>query len=203
MAGGWAEYARTGFFQLVAVAGIDLVLCLLDTDEGRFSSKGGLALRTADAALLLLTAVILVSAWYRMHLYIRAFGLSVLRLMTLWGMLVIAVGLLTAGWKLLRPTFRFWRVFFSVAVASWCLLSLIGPAARVAEYNVDAYLAGRLPQADVDYLEELGCDARPAVERLISASDDYDDEARNALTWFDQEAYDAAQHWSTRTWSTR
>ena len=201
MAGGWAEYARAGFFQLVAVAVIDLALCLFGTDEARFAGKGGAALRVADAVLLLLTAVILVSAWYRMHLYIAAFGLSVLRLMTLWGMLVIALGLLIAGWKLFRPSFGFWRVFSAAAVVSWTLLNLAGPAKQVANYNVDAYLDGRLPQADVDYLWELGCDARPAVERLLAESDEYDADARNALTAFDAEAHDAAKHWSTRTWS--
>ena len=203
MAGGWAEYARTGFFQLVAVAVIDLALCLFGTDADRFADKGGTVLRIADAVMLLLTAVILVSAWYRMHLYIAAFGLSVLRLMTLWGMLMIALGLLLAGGKLVRPDFGFWRVFFAAAVVSWTLLSLAGPAARAADYNVDAYLDGRLPQADVDYLSALGCDARPAVKRLLAESDEYDDAAWNALICFDEEAHDAAQRWSSWKWSAR
>ena len=203
MAGGWAEYARTGFFQLVAVAVIDLVLCLSGAREERFAGQCGFVLRITDAVLLLLTAVILVSAWYRMHLYIRAFGLSVLRLMTLWGMLMIALGLVTAGWKLYRPAFCFWRVFFSAAVITWCLLSLAGPAARVADYNADAWLEGRLPQVDVGYLRVLGCDARPAAERLLAESDEYDEEAGRALALFDEEAREASQHWSSWKWSAR
>ena len=66
MAGGWAAYARTGFFQLVAVAGINLVLCLLGANKQRFAAKGGLLLRLANGLMLLLTAIILASALRRM-----------------------------------------------------------------------------------------------------------------------------------------
>ena len=171
MAGGWAEYARTGFFQLSAVAAINLILCLSGTSARRFAVRGGRLLRNADGLLLLLTALILVSAAYRMRLYILAFGLSVLRLMTLWAMLVILVGLLAAGWKLFRPDFRFWPVCFAFALGSWCLLCLSGPAGRIADYNVDAYLDGRLEEVDVFYLEELSCDAAPALHRLAAGYD--------------------------------
>ena len=199
MAGGWAEYARTGFFQLVAVAGIDLVLCLLGTDADRFAARGGPALRIADGVMLLLTAVILASAWYRMHLYIAAYGLSVLRLMTLWGMIAILIGLLAAGWKLLRPAFSFWQVFFTWAVVTWCLFSLAGPAARTADYNVNAYLSGRLETVDVGYLRGLGCDARSALERLEDESDDYDREVSRAMTSLDRESHETAEHWTQWT----
>lgn len=172
MAGGWSAYARTGFFQLAAVAAIDLTLCLLGTDARRFASKGGSALRIADGLMLALTAVILLSAARRMQLYILAYGLSVLRLLTLWGMAVIAVGLLAAGWKLYRPGFRFCAVFGGFALGTWCLLCLCSPAGLVANYNVDAYLDGRLADVDVYYLETLSPDALPAVRRLAEACPD-------------------------------
>ncbi len=203
MAGGWAAYARTGFFQLVAVACINLVLCLLGSDKQRFAAKGGLPLRLADGLMLLLTAVILASALRRMQLYIGAYGLSVLRLMTLWGMLVIAAGLLAAGWKLLRPDFRFWRVFFGFALGTWCLFCLANPAGRVADYNVDAYLDGRLHEVDITYLQELSADAAPALMRLRDGSDGYDDEIRRALTALERDAEESREHWSSRKLSCR
>ncbi len=116
MAGGWAEYARSGFFQLVAVTAINLLLCVLSAHTGRLGAKAGTALRIACAVMLALTAVILASAVYRMYLYIAAFGLSILRLMTLWGMLVIAFGLFAAGRKLLRPGASFWKLAFPFAL---------------------------------------------------------------------------------------
>lgn len=163
MAGGWAEYAREGFFQLVAVAVINLTLCLLGSSGSRFAAKGGLALRIANGLMLLLTLVILASAFRRMQLYIQAFGLSILRLMTLWGMLTILAGLLSAGWKLLRPHFSFFSVFAPFVLSTWCLFSLMNPCGTIADYNVSRYLDGSLNQIDTDYLSELGPDALPSL----------------------------------------
>ena len=191
MNGGWAEYARQGFFQLTAVAVINLSLSLAGSRGGkRFSLRGGTALRIADAVLLVLTGVILLSAFFRMRLYIGAYGMSVLRLMTLWGMLVILAGLLAAGWKLLRPGFSFWRIVFPFALTSWCLLCLMNPAGRIADYNVDAYLSGRLPEADVYYLGELTTDAAPALERLGDTAPEYRDEVRTQLAGLARESED-------------
>ena len=169
MAGGWAEYARSGFFQLVAVAAIDLGLVLLGTDAGRFASRGGKLLRAAFGLLLALTAVILFSAFWRMRLYIGAFGMSLLRLMTLWAMAVIAVGILTAGWKLARPGAGFFRAAGGFALASWCLLCLAGPCGMVARYNVNGYVSGQLRELDTVYLRQLGPDALPALSPLQEA----------------------------------
>ena len=169
MAGGWAEYARSGFFQLVAVAAINLGLCLAGTDEARFTSRGGKLLRAGFALLLALTAVILLSAFWRMRLYILAFGMSVLRLLTLWAMAVAAVGLLAAGWKLIRPGFGFFRVAGGFALGLWCFLCLANPCGMIARYNVDGYVSGALSQLDTDYLRRLGCDVLPALPPLQTA----------------------------------
>lgn len=173
MAGGWAEYARTGFFQLVAVALINLCVCLLPAGEACFASRGGRVLRMADGVMIALSFVILLSAWWRMHLYIQAFGLSILRLLTLWGMIVIAVLLLAAAYKLFRPKFRFFQVLLTFTLSTWCLFSLLGPARMVADYNVKSYLEGRLESVDVSYLNTP--DALPALYRLEKAEPDYED----------------------------
>ena len=190
MAGGWAGYARSGFFQLVAVAALDLGLCLAGTDGARFASRGGKLLRALYALLLVLTGLILFSAFWRMRLYIRAYGMSVLRLLTLWAMAVIAAGLLAAAWKLARPQAGFFRTVGSFALALWCALNLAGPGRMIANYNVDRYLAGELSEMDTDYLRQLGCDARAAMEKLADAgvleSDELPLWRTDELTWAQQ-----------------
>lgn len=187
MAGGWAEYARTGFFQLVAVAAINLTLCAVGSDQKRFAGKGGLALRIADAALLALTAVILLSAARRMQLYIGAFGMSVLRLTTLWGMAAAAVGILLAGWKLYRPNAQFFPAFFGFALVSWCVFCLMNPAGRVARYNADAYLDGRLAAVDTDYLAALTPDAARALDILENSGYDPAGIGKIRMEWAETE----------------
>lgn len=193
MAGSWAEYAREGFFQLVAVAAINLSLCLLAAHKDTLSGKTGLVLRIACGLLLVLTAIILASAFRRMQLYIQAYGLSVLRLLTLWGMAVIAAGIFAAGIKLLRSRFSFFRVFAPFVLAAWCLFSLMNPCAVIARYNVDRYLEGSLEQIDTEYLSTLGTDTLPALRHLEEASGMGADAIDSLLRDMD-EPRDWAQH---------
>ncbi len=169
MSGGWAEYARSGFFQLVTITFINLGLTLLAADRRRFAGRGGKPLRALLGLLLALTAVILVSAFWRMRLYILAFGMSALRLLTLWAMGSVCFGLLAAAWKLARPDARFFRAAGGFALALWCLMNLAGPGRMIANYNVDHYLSGALTEVDETYLRALGPDALPALEKLDEA----------------------------------
>ena len=153
MQGGWAEYARRGFYQLVLVAAIDLGFVLFCAAKG-----GGSAAEKALSLLIcLLTLVILASAFRRMRLYIAAYGLSLLRVMTLWAMAFILLSLVLAALKVLRPGFRFWPCFAALGLYGWVLFNAAGVDARIADYNVDAYLANLSPACI------------PALERLYEA----------------------------------
>lgn len=175
MLGGYAAYARSGFFQLVAVAAINVCAVLLTALWGKRCTAGAQkALRVLALTLTALTLVILVSAVMRMGLYISVYGLSMLRLLTLWGMLVILASLAAAAWKTLRPGFCFWRVFFLFALVSWILLMLLNPNSIICSYNVDAYLHGRLNSVDVEYLAydlsfDSTAEALPALRRLLES----------------------------------
>ncbi len=170
MKGGYAAYARSGFFQLAAVAAINAAAALAAGEASALAARRGRrTLRILGAALLALTAVILASAVCRMALYISVYGLSLLRVLTLWGMAFVAVCLVGAGLRLFRPGFRFFALFFAAALAGWLLLAALNPAARIAAWNVDAYLDGRVEQIDYEYLASLSPDALPALARLEAA----------------------------------
>lgn len=165
MQGGWARYARSGFFELVAVALINLglfLLCVIHYDNSR-------PIRALCGALLALTALILASAGWRMGLYIRAFGPSLLRLITLWGMGMIACAILAGAARLVWRRFQPFPPLLAVTLASWLLLNLMGPAGRVADWHARAALHGQLRRADTAYLAQLGPDALPALRRLSEA----------------------------------
>ena len=178
MSGGYAEYARSGFFQLVAVAVINLAAVLVTSVAVRPEGGGKTAVRTLSSLLLAFTAVILASALYRMCLYISAYGLSILRALTLWGMAFIAVLLIAAGIKVFRPQTKFWPVFLAAGLAGWLVFSYINIDARIAKHNVNAYLSGELDEIDVDYLtQNLSPESLPYIKKLAAEApelrDDY------------------------------
>lgn len=170
MKGGFAEYARSGFFQLVAVSAINLAAVLVAV----VCAGANPLLRGLSSLLLALTGIILFSAFWRMRLYISAYGMSLLRAMTLWAMAFIAVCLIMAAVKVWRPAFRFWPVFAALGLAGWIVFNFINIDARIADYNVNAYLDGRLEDVDIYYLARLSPDVVPALERLRDAAgEDY------------------------------
>lgn len=92
----YADYARQGFWQLLAVTAINLALygiCLSYAPRRR-------PLVAALAVLILCTAVILASAFTRLHLYIGTYGLTWLRLTALTLMGYLAVVLLLCAIRL-------------------------------------------------------------------------------------------------------
>ena len=165
--GGYAQYARSGFFQLVAAACITLALVTPPTVL--YPAQRGM--RALCGAVCLLTVVITASAFFRMRLYILAHGMTLLRLLTLWAMLMILLALICLLVKCVRPSLRLCPLLCTAALCSWVALNLSCMPLQVARYNVHAYQAGQLITLDADHLSSLSPDAWPALESLGDSPD--------------------------------
>lgn len=163
----YAEYARQGFWQLLAVAALTLGVigaAALVADTPRRAHR--LLLRALCGALCALTVVVLVSTVQRLLLYEDAFGLTRLRLFVtafalwlggLFALLVLA-GIVGAVRRRLAPVV--------VAGTALALLgfSLASPDRLIAERNVERWReTGRV---DERYLLRLSADAVPALVEL-------------------------------------
>lgn len=162
MQGGFAQYARQGFFQLVAVAGINLGAALLCADSG---GKGKRLVNLLVYVLVGLTAVILVSAVYRMCLYIGVYGLSLLRCGTIIIMAWIAVALFAATIKTARPGFKVFPVFVTAFLVLWLVFNYVNIDAVIADWNRTAFERGQISEYDAGYISTLG----PSREQNASA----------------------------------
>jgi hypothetical protein len=164
----YAEYARTGFFQLVAVAVITLVV-LLAVDVFTDVPAGAPRRRIVvlSEACVGLTLVVVVSALRRLALYENAYGLTMLRLYA--AVLVAWIGvslILLGGWVLLGRD----RTWFPVAAVGAGLvallaLNLVNPEVLVVRRNVA--LAERSGRFDPSYLAGLSDDAVPDIVRAL------------------------------------
>ncbi|MGW0213313.1 DUF4153 domain-containing protein [Micromonospora chokoriensis] len=162
----YAEYARGGFWQLLAVTALTLLVIAVAARRAPKATRADrLLVRVLLGALTGLSLVIVASALYRMQVYADAYGATRLRLVVatveLWlGLLFVLVGVavvrLRADWL---P-----RLVIGTAVLALLGLALVNPDRLIAERNVDRYLqTGRL---DVGYLSGLSADAVPALVRL-------------------------------------
>ena len=163
----YAEYARSGFWQLLVVAALT---CVVTATAWRFAEvntrRDGIVLRFLLGAILCLTLVVILSAIHRLRLYEDAFGLTRLRLLAesfaLWlGALLLLVG---ASGALASLRARATPAAVILTAAGLIAFSLANPDGRIAERNIDRWEAtGRLDQ---DYLAELSADAVPAMVEL-------------------------------------
>ncbi len=162
----YAEYARQGFGQLLAVTVLTLaVVALAVRAAPRRTGAERALLRLLLGMLCLLALVVVASAVHRMSLYEQAFGFTRLRLLataielSLGGVFVLlgVAGLrLTGSWL---PT-----AVVGLACGAVLGLAALDPDAYVAEHNIARYeQTGRI---DLRYLSTLSADAVPALAAL-------------------------------------
>ena len=128
----YSEWARSGFFQMAGVTAVNLtvLLCALQW------SRRVQSLRFPAAVLVAESLALLASAAIRMTLYVEVYGLSFRRMMTYWGMGMMAVFLLTGLVAALRPGFSFCRVAFAAALIGWLAVNCVPIDALVARDGV-------------------------------------------------------------------
>lgn len=165
----YAEYARTGFFQLLAVAGITLasliglraVTDLSDPVRARRFTV------MAEAAIAL-TLVIVIVALRRLGLYQQAYGLTMLRLYSsvfaVWiGVVLVFAGIALGGVGAGRAWFP--GAATAAGLALLLALNVANPEAVVVRHNIDR--AVRTQKVDPGYLAELSDDAVPELVRAL------------------------------------
>jgi len=162
----YAEYARSGFFQLEVVAALTLgVIAAAARWTRRDTPIDDRLARALLGVLCALTLVMLASALRRLGLYEDAYGATRLRALVhvqlLWLGAAFAL-LLIAGAT--RQWARLPRAIVALSAAAALWFAASDPDARVAERNVARYAeTGRI---DVSYLDTLSADAAPAIARL-------------------------------------
>jgi Domain of unknown function (DUF4153) len=167
----FAEYAHSGFFQLLWVAGLTLVLLLmLRTFVDLGNPVGRRAFLGAAELAIVFTLLIVAVAVQRLSLYVSVYGLSMLRLYSLvfagWIALVyvaLGISLLGAGGR--RQWFPAAMVL--TGIAGLLALNVVSPETMVARYNLAA--TQQTQRFDPDYLVTLSADAIPALAEALPA----------------------------------
>jgi hypothetical protein len=177
----YADYARNGFFQLLAVAGLTLavLLALVTMSRGTGSAPSRRAFVLLSEVAVALTLVIVVVALRRLWLYEQAFGLTMLRLysslLAAWiGAAFVLLGILMAGVGERRSWFV--PAVAGLGLAGVLALNVVNPEALVVSHNVAH--AERTGGFDTGYATRLSADAVPT---LVAALPRLDEDARGRL----------------------
>ncbi|MFU8826489.1 MAG: DUF4153 domain-containing protein [Brevefilum sp.] len=178
----YAEYARRGFFELVAVTLISLGLYYL---LSMFTKRSGRTIKTIFSALGILLMVqvglMLISAFQRLSLYETAYGFTTLRTIT--HVFMIWLGVLLAAATLMEVFNQFRRlslVLFLVFFGFTLTLNLLSVDQFIARRNIAHASAGN-PLDAYYLLRNLSEDGLPALFEGQQAQDTPQD-VKDSLT---------------------
>lgn len=168
----FAEYAREGFFQLCAVALINLIVIsfvIMLTKTSNKTSK--IILKFICIIFSVFTLVLIATAIAKMIMYIDSYGLTQKRVYATWAMIVIAMIFICVILKQFIGKFKLIAFAVAIFVVLFAGLCLSNVDTQIAKYNVNYYITNGFENADLETLYELG-DA--SAEQLVRLSNEFD-----------------------------
>lgn len=163
----YADYARSGFFELCTVSAINLVILAFVAMFMRRGKKSGTVfLKLASVVISLLTLVLIATAASKMILYIKSYGLTERRLEVCWFIMLLALIFILIIFKQIFNKLKIVSASAIVTALMLGVLLLSNYNSLIADYNVDKYISGELEGIDEYALYKLGTPAVPALVRL-------------------------------------
>ena len=159
----YSQYARQGFFQLLAVCILNLIIVLVCLYLFRNSTILKIILTIISGC----TFIMILSSALRMLMYIDRYNLTFLRIFVLWALAVIF--LLMAGVTAFIHINKFPLFTYSMVIVTvfYIGLSFAHPDYWIAKYNLDPTHLDYLNEYDVSdsrrYLSKLSADAAPVL----------------------------------------
>ena len=177
----YATYAREGFFQLLFVCLINLVIILICISRFRESKmlKGILTIFSCC------TYIMIASSAMRMILYIENYQLTFLRILVLWALVVITVLLAGCIVTIYKNNFPLLQYITVTVTIFYIIFSLAKPDYFIAKYN----LTYNRDDVDLGYLALLSTDAIPAMEETGIIEEILDEDEKIKEDLFEEERY--------------
>lgn len=163
----YAEYARQGFFQLMFVSFINLVIILIAKFSAtKKDTKDNIYIINMSIILVILTSVIIVSSFIRMYMYESEYGYTLLRLLVYASLITESLLLIPTIKYILDSKFNIVKYYMTILITAYTVLNFINVDYIIAYRNVNRYYE----KADIDiyYLENTGTDNIPILVDLYN-----------------------------------
>ena len=170
----YAEYAREGFFQLLAICILNMFLVLICIKI----FKEHKILKLILMGISICTYIIILSSAFRMVMYVREYQLTFLRVFVFWVLGTLAIlmfGLILRIFKQKFPSFRYTMVVVTVC---YLIFAFMKPDYIIAKYNLN-HMVQKAEESDQDiyfyqdmeYIFSLSADIMPALKDYIEESE--------------------------------
>lgn len=161
----YAEYAREGFFQLMFISLINLIIILLSK-----KSKNTNYIKISSICMILLTLIIIMSSIYRMYLYESMYGYTVLRLLvyvTLFTEIILIIPTIS---YILKSKVNILKYYMIIITSIYTLINLVSIDYVIAQNNIRRYY--KTDKIDLYYLSNYRTDNIVLLKELYENSDE-------------------------------
>lgn len=166
----YAQYAHTGFYQLLAVGIINFILVMVCM----YVFDNNLVLKILLTMISGCTFIMMISAVYRMLMYVGEYNLTFLRVLVLWFLVVLVMIMSGVIVSMYRKTFPLFKFIVGVVACMYIALSLSRPDAWIAAYDIQR--GNGINTNDVSYMmNRLSKDAAVQLAKVDpnQVRDDY------------------------------
>ena len=165
-----AEFARSGFFQMGAIAFINLVITFLVSALEKPKNNGKLPISTKLILTFftLFSIFLTVNAFIRMSMYIEMYGLTQLRVLTSIFMVMLCVIFVIILIRIFNEKFKYINLVVFVCAVTFIFVSVGNIDTVISKYNYQKYIEGEI-ELDFEHYETLGNSAVPELIKIAES----------------------------------
>ncbi len=159
----YAKYAHEGFYQLLTVCIINILMVAIITRQFKKSKVLNIFLMIIVAC----TYIMVASTAMRMLLYIRSYNFTLLRLLVLWFLAVVCFLLAFLIIGIFKRSFPVFKASMVLITVAYMVLVFSNPDYQIAKYDmaaVDKTNINKYEKVESYILEDLSTDAINAIK---------------------------------------
>lgn len=146
----YANYARTGFFQLMIVSLINFVVILL---SNKFNENKEKSIKILNLFLVIFTVIIALSSMYRMYMYQMEFGLTYLRMFVYIILITELLTFIPIVIYIFNEKFDFLKWSGIIWICIYCIINYMNIEKIIINYNISNTNSDRT--IDYEYISEI------------------------------------------------
>lgn len=167
----YSTYARRGFFQLLFVSIINIILILYIKSNIRENKT----INILNLLMIIFNYIIIFSSIYRMYLYEQAFGYTYLRLAVYCFLVYEIIILIPTIFYVFDKRIDLLNTYFIIFIIWYVTINYMNFDYIIAYNNVERYLNNRNSEIDVSYLiNNVGSGGVDNILKLDGKVDDID-----------------------------
>lgn len=162
----YASYARRGFFQLMIVSLINLIIILISK---KVKTENDKTITISSLIMIFLTLIIIISSFMRMCMYENAYGYTFLRLMIFITLITEVILLIPTILYILNKRHNIVVSYITILITAYSIINLLDINCIIARRNINRFEKSN--KIDIYYLMNYSSDNYKLLENLYNETD--------------------------------